>query len=460
MLLPVWAMAIGVRAERLELSLADAVALALRDNRHVRSAYLQRVAQKFDLQVARERFQPRLTLNARSQVNRDQGDRSRQHGLEPRASVLSPWGTRVNLGWSHQLNQANRAEDLYNEGLDLNVVQPLLRDAGPEVGMAQVRLAELDERVHRLNLRASLTHNVTQVALAYRGLLHSQEQLRLAREAWQRSQQLLAVNRALIAAGRLAEFDIVQAEADDASQELGVEQARNQLQSSREALLQLLALAPDTVIDASDDLAVVEPDMTLANAQDLARQQRPDYLIQQIAERQVELNLLLANNQRLWDLALVGGASQVRERWQGTRAQRRWESYAGLQLEVPFGDSTARQRQVHAEVAVADQRLRSEQASAQLALEVTAALRETATHWRQLALAGRAAQLAIRKLDIEQQKLQAGRSSNFQVLSFESDRRSAEHAQLAARIAYLNGQSRLDEVLGLTLERWEISLHD
>ncbi|VCX89132.1 hypothetical protein BANRA_00013 [Pseudomonas aeruginosa] len=58
----------------------------------------------------------------------------------------------------------------------------------------------------------------------------------------------------MIRAGRMAEFEIVQTEADVASQELNVE-STNQVDSARLALLQLLALDLSTQIRASDALA-------------------------------------------------------------------------------------------------------------------------------------------------------------------------------------------------------------
>ncbi|MBN0031084.1 TolC family protein, partial [Pseudomonas aeruginosa] len=96
---------------------------------------------------------------------------------------------------------------------------------------------------------------ISQVIGAYRELLRAQEQARIAREALARTQELLEVNRAMIRAGRMAEFEIVQTEADVASQELNVEESTNQVDSARLALLQLLALDLSTQIRASDALA-------------------------------------------------------------------------------------------------------------------------------------------------------------------------------------------------------------
>ena len=43
---------ISAKGETIDLSLADAVFLGLRGNRTIRSAYFERVAQKYDLRVA------------------------------------------------------------------------------------------------------------------------------------------------------------------------------------------------------------------------------------------------------------------------------------------------------------------------------------------------------------------------------------------------------------------------
>jgi outer membrane protein TolC len=65
----------------------------------------------------------------------------------------------------------------------------------------------------------------------------------------------------------------------------------------------------------------------------------------------------------------------------------------------------------------------------------------------------------LKKIQIEREKLTLGRSSNFQVISFEADLRHAENTRLNALIAYLNAQVELDLQLGLTLDTWKISLN-
>lgn len=450
--------------QMVDLSLPDAVFLGLRDNRAIRSAFLQRVAQKFDLRVAEDQFTPKLVLSGRSLLGRNQDDRYRTSEVTPTTTMLSELGTRFSLSWTNRLNQAERTGRYQSNGLTFSVIQPLLRDAGPEVTTAPVRLARLGEQANRLSLKSTVSQTITQIVVAYRELLRAQEQLRIARDALARSQQLMEVNKALIAAGRMAEFEIVQTEADAATQELGVEDATNHLDASRRELLRLLAFDLNTPVRASDALGAKRVDLNAAQALRIALENQPEYLMQLISSEQAAINLLVAKNQRLWDVSLVGGASQLRDKVslgdQSGNLDRQWDKYAGIQVNIPIGDLRPRQNQVRAEVDVKDKAIRLAEVKQLTERDVGDAVRDVGTRWRQYEIAQRARELSLRKLEIERDKLRVGRSSNFQVLSFETDLRNAENAQLNALIAYLNAQTLLDEKLGMTLESWDIALND
>lgn len=163
-----------------ELELADAIALALRDNRAIRSAYLERIAQKFDLRVAHDRYAPQLQLKARYLGNRNSDDHYRETQLAPTASVLTPYGTRLSLDWAYGQTRADRAGARYRDGANLMVIQPLLRGAGREVASAPLRQARLAEQLNRLALKDSVAQAITRTILHYRELLQTQEQLSIA----------------------------------------------------------------------------------------------------------------------------------------------------------------------------------------------------------------------------------------------------------------------------------------
>lgn len=54
-------------------------------------------------------------------------------------------------------------------------------------------------------------------------------------------------------------------------------------------------------------------------------------------------------------MSLVAGANQIRDRLDndvGNSGSRRWDSYAGVQAQIPIGDLSTRQAEVHARVDV------------------------------------------------------------------------------------------------------------
>lgn len=455
---------VSLNAQVTTMTLGDAVYLGLRNNPAIRSAYLQRVAQKFDLRVAEDTFNPKLTLNSYYRSTRGSNDNARRANLAPNATLLGEYGTRLSMAWTQQLNNADRAGRYRSDGLDLAIIQPLMRGAGWDATTAPLRLSRLSEQANRLNLKATVAQTISQIIATYRELLRAQEQLTIVQDALKRSGTLLEVNKALISAGRMAEFEIVQTEADIATQQLGVEEAQNQLDTSRLALLRLLALDLSTPIHASEALEATSMQIDKRQAFNLAQNQQPEYLAALLGSQQADLNLVIAKDSGRWQVDLVAGANQVRDAYSnndaGNSNNRNWDSYAGVQVQIPIGDISTRQAEVRARVNVEDQEIRITDARQELERSVNDVVRDLGTRWRQYEISQRAVELSRRKIEIEREKLSAGRSTNFQVLSFETDLRNAENAQLNALIAYLNAQTQLDLTLGMTLESWEIALND
>ena len=454
---------VSLNAQVTSVTLGDAVYLGLRNNPAIRSAYLQRVAQKFDLRVAEDAFNPKLTLNSYYRSTRGSADNARNANLAPATSLLGEYGTRLSMGWTQQLNTADRAGRYRSDGLDLAIIQPLMRGAGWDATTAPLRLSRLSEQANRLNLKATVAQTISQIIATYRELLRAQEQLLIVQEALKRSDTLLNVNKALISAGRMAEFEIVQTEADIATQQLGVEEAQNQLDTNRMALLRLLALDLSTPIRATEALEAKPMQIDKRQAFTLAQTQQPEYLAALLGSQQADLDLVIAKDSGRWQVDLVAGANQIRDNYNndaGSSNNRTWDSYAGVQVQIPIGDISTRQAEVRARVNVEDQEIRITDARQELERSVNDVVRDLGTRWRQYEISQRAVELSRRKIEIEREKLSAGRSTNFQVLSFETDLRNAENAQLNALIAYLNAQTQLDLTLGMTLESWEIALND
>ena len=440
------------------LTLIDAVALGLRENRTIRSAYLERVAQRFDLVVARSAFQPRVNIIAG--VSRDRaGDlTTRSTTVVPTGTWLLPTGAVVEFSWARSATRAGSARGTA-ESSAVSVAQPLLRGAGLAVNQAPIRIASLQEQINQLTLKSTVADTVTQIVLAYRTLLQAQESVRLAKSGLARSQTLLETNQALIDAGRMAAADILQTRADVATQRLAVLQAQQQQASAQLSLLRLVSLDLRTDIVAADQVAPERLGVDLEQVIGLALDTRMDVLAQRKAVEQDRESLRVARNNRLWDLSIVAGAR--RDKTIGAAGiLPETSSTVGLQLNIPIGDYTLKQGEVRATTTLRVDEVRLEDLRQSVEAQVRDAAQGLDAAWLQLEAAREARDLAAQAMAFAGEKLRAGRASNFEVLSFEASLRAAEVQELAAGINYLNALTVLDQQVGGTLATWRIDLND
>nr|WP_244624743.1 TolC family protein [Sphingomonas sp. So64.6b] len=426
----------------------------------MKSAYLSRIAQKFDLFVVSTRFRPRINIAADVFRARSGGISSTQSSLTPQVGMLLPTGASAGFSWARN-DRFQDGRRFSGEVSAFSVSQPLLRGAGPDVNLAPIRRARLQERINRLGLKNTVSNVVSSIVFAYRDLIQAQEQIRLAELALQRTKDLLETNRALIAAGRMAAADIVQTESGVANQEVALLQAGQTKTSAQLSLLQLLALDPRTNIVAGDGIDTDHVTIDLDKALDLGRSARMDVLSSELAVEQSQISLREAKNNRLWDLSATGSVSRFR----GSDALQapldgNTDNRVGLTLNIPIGDYAPRQGEINATVALRQAELNYQDTSQSAESQIRDAVQSVEASWLQLEAARRARSLAARALDLQREKLKFGRASNFEVLSFEADLRAADAQELSSKINYLNQLTSLDQQIGSTLDTWKIDLND
>lgn len=448
------------------LGIDDAVSLGIRNNRGIQEAYLQRIGQKFDLYVSEGKFFPKLTITSSYTNNVADGIKTKTTGLAAAATMSLPTGAALTASSTNSSIDGNTSPSV----MAWTLTQPLLKNGGLGANMASIRTARIDEQINQINLRATISQSVVKIIYAYRELVRAQEQKKITEAALKRSRELYEVNKALISAGRMAEVEIIQTEAQVANQEVALEEASNQIDATRLALLNLLALQPSAAVVANGLAMSTAKEPDVAQALAVALENQPDYLNSRLSIERAKINLDYAKNQRLWDVSLVAGETRIQGNstaistgGAGTLSgvgtvlsPGSTSSYTGLQITVPIGDRTLEQAVVHASVELKNQELLAQDVRQVLEQNIRDAVRNVQTRWRQFELSKKARELTVLKLNAENEKLKAGRSSNFQILTFEGDLSNAENAQINAQIAYLNALTDLDDRMGKTLDIWRI----
>ena len=451
----------------MELTLAEGIALALRNNRRLLQSRLERAVQKFALRVAEDKFRPDAQIRSFRvfETEDDGGWAYGDTGISYQVTLRIPTGGQFALANSVASRDDGRRRTGYGSALTFSFTQPLLKGGGIAVNRASVQIARLQEKINVLVFARAIEDVLASAIRAYRNLIRAQRRLEISARSLQRAKDLLAMNQLLVETGRMAKLDVVQTEADVAERELALIEAENALDAARLALIDILDIDVQAQLQPQDALAIspVKPDMERSLA--LALEHRPDYLQAQLRMESAEHELLLAKNNRLWDLSATFSADVdeagdgIGDAFAGSfRGIDDGKYRAGLELSIPLGDLTLKQRRLNAQTAVERQRYDLAELRQSIDIAVRNAVREVDVRLRQVGLAQRARQLAERKLNAERGKLRLGLSTNFQMILFEDDLVRAQNNDLNAAIAYLNALTLLDQTLGTTLLTWGVEV--
>ena len=456
------------------LSLSESVALAVVNNKTIQAAYLDRVAQQFDLRVAEDKFTPKLYLSPG--IERTQSN-SVSSSVPSTTTTGSTTGAVTTFGLSGVLNQAlvtgakvsvgasqasvrtAGGEPYRSNGWNLSLSQPLLKGAGTNVATASVVLARYAEQANILALKSVMTDTLTEVVSTYRAYFKAVKALAISQQSVSRSRDLLTINRNLIASGRMAEIDIVQSEADVANQEFSFVATEGAMDAARLALLKSLGLSTQTRVLPQDQIDMQAIRYEYQQALDLALRNRADYLTATLGIEVARTRLMLAQNNLLPDLSLIGGYSQSQTITSSPGLAGSGSNWSvGLRLTVPLGDLSLQQVLVQSKVDLEKAELGLSKLREGIEIDVQNALRNVDISLRQVKLSQRARELTEKKFAVETEKLKAGRSTNFQLVVFQNDLVNAQNNELNTTVSYLDALSTLENKLGIVLEKWGVSL--
>lgn len=434
----------GAAPLRLDLTLDEAIGLALQNNRGLLDARLARTIQAFSLEVAEDRYRPTASIGPSVRVEKDDdftADTSAEAGLRLQT------GGQFTLSWSKPLEEREDSSGT----VTLNFSQPLLRGFGTGVETAPLRTARLNEEVNVLIFREAIAGVVDATIQAWRGLVRARRQLEIGEASLERAREQLETNRTLIEAGQMAAREILQSEADVAERELGLVQTRNAVTASNFELVNILDIDSATMIRPVDRPAAPRPVISVEKAIETALRHSPGYAQALLSREIAEIALEVAEDNQLWDLELEADVSR------GTAGDTEGVDYsAGVRLTIPLWDrvpelelATARAGATRAERGLVELRQTMD-------IQVRQAVHDVEVGLRRIELARQALALSQEKLEIERTKLQQGLSSLFQLSRFEDDLVQAQNAEVDALFDYENALTTLDRILGTTLETWDI----
>tara|TARA_B100000315_G_scaffold121630_1_gene111465 strand:- start:500 stop:1054 length:555 start_codon:yes stop_codon:yes gene_type:complete len=177
----------------------DIVLLALKNNRTINAAHLDRETQKFDLKVAEDKFNPDLTIETGPEYSAERDDLSRSSvvgvSITPTVTLKIPTGGQFQYSWANSINEemvsSSSAPTTFDTSMSLSITQPLLKGGGVDVNTASINIAQIEEEINKSILKETLIDTITSAILSYRTLLQAHRQIEINELSLQRAKDLL-----------------------------------------------------------------------------------------------------------------------------------------------------------------------------------------------------------------------------------------------------------------------------
>jgi outer membrane protein len=388
------------------------------------------------------------------------------------ASIVQqvPWyGANYSINWNNSRFTTTDPTSIVNPRLSSNFSavfqQPLLRNFSIDQIRQQVAVSKKVRDLSDINLDGVVTQTLRNVRNAYWDLSYSINNLKAQQESLALSRQSLKDNQKRVEIGTMAPIDIVQAQAEVATNESSVivaEAAIKQAQDNLRALI-LDPATPDfwnVAFEPSDaasfDERAIDLDAAVRNAMD----KRSDIRAAKNALEQSDINIKFYNNQTKPDVnaqVTYGAVGIAGTTFQGgynpitgqtTPVESIVRSYGsalgdafsnafpqwafGVQVGYPLGANTAHANlaRVKLEYDQAQATLKNQQL--QVVTQVRTAARNVKTNQQRVQSARASRELQEKKLEAEEKKLAAGMSSPFFVVQAQRDLSLARTVEIQA----------------------------
>jgi len=289
---------VGVDMDRQKpLSLSEALALALENNKDIEVARHNVKIAEFDLQGAHGAYDPRLTSSTyferietpiSSFLSGGSNGATRQTDYTGTARLegLTPmFGGSYRLDFSSvRLTTNNQFVPLspqYPTALTFNYTQPLFRGLRFDNNRRQIEIARKNLSLTDAQFRQRAIETITGVQRAYWDLVFALRNLQVQRDAVRDSRTQLEHNKRLVAEGALAPIDVVAAEAQVAGFEQTLFSSLEEVSRSENNLKNLIAVDRQAdlwslSIIPTDSVDLAPPDTSLPEALKAAMDNRPE----------------------------------------------------------------------------------------------------------------------------------------------------------------------------------------
>jgi outer membrane protein TolC len=484
------------------LTLDDCIIGALENNLRVAVEVVNPQIADVSVTRAKEKYMPLLSLgynnretNTASYSWIDAADIVRTAYSEYNIyfNQLIPTGGVFNISLNSYKNDTNRRLQTINprfgSTLAFTFTQPLLKNFGFTVNRREILIAKNNLEISENEFRQTLLDTIFRVEEAYWNLAYSIENLNDKKQSLQLARDLLEENKRKIEVGTMPPIEIYTAESEVANREADILQADRLVKNSQDRLKTILNLpifeeGEPTEIIPSDRPVFEQKTISIDEALAMALANRPDLKAMKLDLENRKIDFSYAKNQILPSLnlqasywspgisgtqilyldnnpltgvvigAVPGGSTDALK----DALKFNYNNWSvGLTLDIPFNTVLTRAQYAEARLDLEQAQLRLKDQEQQILLEIKVAVRDVEINYERVQAYRAARELAVKKLEAEQEKFKVGKSTNFFILQYQRDVADARTAELRSMVDYITSLAEMDRVLGTTFETKNIN---
>ncbi|MBZ0220422.1 MAG: TolC family protein [Candidatus Methylomirabilis sp.] len=386
-------------------------------------------------------------------------------GVTGRTGLGTQYTLEASSSWTADTLSGQEFE--YESFTGVSIRQPLLRGYG-DSNLLEINLLKKERQISEEALKRALLDAVTLYGEAWWGLMNARLALDVRTESLRLAEALLEASRKRLEAGVISRLELVQAEAAAASRKEDVLIARKAVQARERSLKSLIAgdpyaMAGTEVVPAGDGTLKTSGEGLEASVAK-ALETRPEYLEARAALERNSIQARYAKNlgYPAVDVEARFGYSGLGESFSdsfsGIDANPQW--LVGLAFSYPLGNRFARGSQEVTGIEAMQLKMLLRRIEQDIVLGLDEAIKAIDTDRKRLEAADESVALAEETLAAEERKLEAGRSTTFNVLRIQDDLLQSRLKRLDAVSGYNLTLLRFYREKGTLLEELGINIKD
>lgn len=416
----------------------------------------------------REDSEEPLSSRASVSAGGRKSTKSESYALEAGVSGKTGYGTEYSLTADEDwvADTFNAFDFEYSTFAGVRLKQPLLKDFGPDAARLDVRITSKDRDISIYRFKKRVMDVITDYELAYWALVRVREELGLKEESLRLAETLLRDNRKRLDLGVISPLELTQAEAAVAVRKDELIAGKKAVRERENALKIQISKdvfgIKDAEIIPADEPSAPPLDAALEESFGYAVKSRPDYLELKSEIEKGDIRVRYASNQKMPRIDLEasygfnGIGPSFGESWDGINSNPEWS--VGLSLRYPLGNTAALSELKASRLEASRSLLRLKQLEQEMILGIDNSIKEVRAQAERIESTRESTRLSLLSLRAEEKKLEAGRSTTYNVLKLQEDLMKAKTNEAGALIEYNTALANYYKERGEVLERLGIGV--